>query len=313
MELPQKKQEFHAGALKYQSARAAFTALLQNMPEVSRIWVPAYICEAMLAPIEFTHKECAFYRIDEQFNIASSIKLKKNDLLLYVNYFGVCDAIVHRVLEKFNHQQVIIDCSQAFYAGPYDCLATIYSPRKFFGVPDGGLMMTKREIIPPLEQDSDSVLRMEHLITRLAFSAEAGYASYQRAEASLENCLPKAMSELTKKLLGSIDYSAVKKYRLKNFYLLDNLLKKNNQIELGMSLKAPLCYPFLPKNKIDKKRLSDMNIYIPTYWPGVEIRVGENNFENDLINKLIAIPCNQGMDPELDIDFIFQNIKGDIL
>lgn len=313
LELSKKNKAFHLGAFQYQSARAAFAALLLNMPEVCRVWMPSYICDSMLAPIKFSGKECIFYNISEKFDIATKIKLKKDDLLLYVNYFGVCETSVHRILEKFNRQQVIVDCSQAFYAGPYDCLATIYSPRKFFGVPDGGLMMTNKNIVPPLEQDADSILRMEHLITRLAFSAETGYASYQRAEESLRNCSPKVMSELTKKLLAAIDYLDVQETRLKNFSLLHELLKEENQFKFDMVSKAPLCYPFMPKNKIDKKRLSEKRIFIPTYWPDVENRDGVNIFESDLVNRLIAIPCNQALDSESDIYFIFEKIKGELL
>lgn len=310
LELSKKNKAFHVGLLQYQSARAAFTSLLQNMQEIQRIWMPTYICESMLRPIKMTGKKFKFYHINEEFDIETKIELEKNDLLLYVNYFGICEKSVSRVLKKFNRQQVIIDCSQAFYTEPYDCLATIYSPRKFFGVPDGGLMQTSMKIKSPLEQDNDSILRMEHLITRLAFSAEAGYASYQRAEASLEDCSPKAMSQLTKKLLNAINYLDVKNTRVNNFYLLHEELGKENQIKLGMKHKSPLCYPFLTKNKVDKKILYEKKIFIPTYWPDVEVRGELSNFERDLVDKLIPIPCHQALNPELDIYFILQNIKG---
>lgn len=307
LELPLRNQTFHQGALQYQSARAAFAALLQNMPEVSRVWMPAYICDSMLAPIEFSGKECLFFHIDEKFNIATDIQLQKNDLLLYVNYFGICRSAVHRVLEKFNREQVIIDCSQAFFDAPYDCLATIYSPRKFFGVPDGGLMVTKRAIVPPHEQDNDSFLRMEHLITRLAVSAEAGYASYQRAEASLENCLPKVMSELTQKLLAAIDYSAVRKKRLENFHVLHEALGSENQLNIDSTTETPLCYPFLPARKIDKRSLAEKKIYIPTYWPDALERGLFCKFESELSGQLIAISCGQTLGKK-DIEIIKLNL-----
>lgn len=313
LELPPAKQTWHENAMQYQSARAAFAALLQNMPEVRRVWMPVYICDSMLSPLKFAGKECAFYNIDEQFNIAASIQLKEDDLLLYVNYFGVCEPGVHRVLERFNPQQVIIDCSQAFFTSPYECLATIYSPRKFFGVPDGGLMFANREIVPPHEQDNDSILRMEHLITRLAVSAEAGYASYQRAEASLENCSPKAMSELTRKLLGVIDYLAVQRKRLENFSALHEALGEENQLNIDSATVTPLCYPFFPAKKIDIKRLAEKRVFIPTYWSDAASRDAISEFESDLINGLISIPCNQKLNLKPEIDFLVGNIRGGLL
>ena len=79
LELPQKEQMLHKGALQYQSARSAFTALLQNMPRVRRVWMPTYICDSMLAPIKFIGKECVFYNIDKQFNTTNEIQLKERD------------------------------------------------------------------------------------------------------------------------------------------------------------------------------------------------------------------------------------------
>ena len=80
LELSQKEHAFHKGALQYQSARDAFTALLQNMPRVRRVWMPTYICDSMLAPIKFIGKECVFYNIDKQFNTTNEIQLKEEGI-----------------------------------------------------------------------------------------------------------------------------------------------------------------------------------------------------------------------------------------
>ncbi|MEG0937454.1 MAG: hypothetical protein RSE32_03660 [Comamonas sp.] len=308
LETPQQKRTWHQGALQYQSARAAFCSLLQSMPNVSRVWMPAYICDSMLSPIKFSGKEFVFFHINEKFDIATKIELEKNDLLLYVNYFGGCEPNIHRILEKYNRQQVIIDCSQAFYAGPYNCLATIYSPRKFFGVPDGGIMFSNREITPVIEQDEDSISRMDHLIARLALSAEMGYASYQRAEASLENCSPKKMSVLTQKLLESIDYLAVQKCRLRNFSILQKALGDKNQLNFDFSTITPLCYPYLPKNLISKNHLAENSVFIPTYWQDALNRNELNEFESTLASRLVAIPCYQGL-VESDIEILIEEMN----
>ena len=293
LELQEKSKILHEEALKYQSARAAFSALLENMPKVDRIWMPAYICESMLAPIKSSSKESCFYNIDEKFNIISNIYLKENDLLLYVNYFGVCESVIHRILDKFNPKQIIIDCSQAFFSRPYQCLATIYSPRKFFGIPDGGLIFTSQKIQPPNLQDTDSVFRMEHLITRLAISAEAGYASYKVAEASLDNHTPKIMSRLTSKLLKSIDYETIQEKRINTFLKLSDFFQEENQLNIDLNTTTPLCYPLLSDKRINRDIFSKNKIFFPTYWVDAASRVKTNSFEAKLINNLIPIPIDQ--------------------
>ena len=70
-----------------------------------------------------------------------------------MNYFGVCEKVQDELLLKYNSEQLVFDHSQAFFTPPKKCLATIYSPRKFFGVPDGGLLFTEVKIQLPKNQD----------------------------------------------------------------------------------------------------------------------------------------------------------------
>lgn len=293
LELPQGAAERYPSALKYQSARAAFMDLLQQMSRIKRVWAPYYLCDSMLAPIRAAGKELAFYSINRHFAINGEIALKRDDLLLYVNYFGICADNVENVLNSHNRDQVVVDCSQAFYSGPYECLATIYSPRKFFGVPDGGLLLTRQVLELPIEQDRTSILRVDHLLKRLAFSAEAGYESYRSAEASLLDVTPKRMSELTRRLLASIDYNSIEQERKRNFNYLREALDSRNVLSIAESRDAPMCYPYLPKKTIDKKMLADKRIYVPAYWPEVNAKGIDGGFEVVAANDLLALPCDQ--------------------
>lgn len=293
LELPTGKGGKYPGALRYQSARAAFFALLQQMPDTKRVWAPTYICDSMLAPIYAAGKRVEFYSINERFAIDELLTLHQDDLLLYVNYFGVCGDNVADVLLRYSSAQVIIDCSQAFFSGPYDCLATIYSPRKFFGVPDGGLLVTKQVLTLPPEQDQGSVSRMDHLVRRIAFSAEEGYASYKLAEESLNDLTPRRMSALTMCLLESIDYMEVEKKRKRNFKMLHNALGTTNLLSLTHTIDAPMCYPYLPSKLLNKACLVKHRIFIPTYWPDVGKRAHAGDFSPTAASKLLAIPCDQ--------------------
>lgn len=294
LELPAQKEEVFPGALKYQSARAAFRALLESSPNISRIWMPYYICDTMLSSARLAGKEIKYYPIDGKLAPAKEIFLKSGDLLVYVNYFGVSDINVNYLLGQHDPDKLVIDCSQAFFSGPYDCLATVYSPRKFFGVPDGGILCTQKNIALPAEQDQESLSRTSHLLQRLAFSAEQGYENYKRAEASLKDSKPKRMSRLTGSLLSAVDYLAVKKKRQKNFIALHERLGEFNSLNLNVdNLVAPMCYPFLPSKRIDKQQFIGGKIYLPTYWPEVKNNGGVGEFEKLLADGLLALPCDQ--------------------
>lgn len=117
----------------FQSARVAFRALLQEM-RPTRVWVPKHICNAMIAPLEDEGISYSFYSLNESLDIHESIDLKDTEWLLYVNYYGVCQAQLDNVFQKYPASQIVCDFSQSFFdPPPIGALATIYSARKFFG------------------------------------------------------------------------------------------------------------------------------------------------------------------------------------
>lgn len=293
LELPEPSAPLYPRALKYQSARAAFLSLLRNALGVKRVWMPHYICESMLAPVRASGKEICFYALNHLLEASGQLKLAAGDLLLYVNYFGVCSTQADALLERFDPAQVVMDFSQAFYATPRNCLATIYSPRKFFGLPDGGLMVTVTPIDPPELQDSGSEGRMRHLIKRLGDTPETGYADFLHAEEGFSDMEPLRMSTLTEKLLASVNHEAVRIKRNQNFQYLRRRLDGSNRLTLPHNINGPLCYPFLPQQTIDRGKFIQRRIFMSTYWPDVINRIEDGTFEIEMVNQCLPIPCDQ--------------------
>lgn len=292
LELPPSSLIKHNGALRYQSARAAFLALL-GAHKPKRVWMPYYICDSMLASTNTAGVEVCFYSLNRDLGIADDIVMECADILLYVNYFGVCFEEVKKVLRRFNPSQVVMDFSQAFYAEPQKCLATIYSPRKFFGIPDGGELCTQLEIELPEVIDSGSEYKMSHLIKRLGGTPEMGYADYRIAETSLDDLEPKQISVLTYRLLSSINYEAARVRRNENFYLLHRYLENTNNFTFASKIDGPLCYPYFSDNTDLRDKLIANRIFIPTYWADVLSRTDEGSLEYDFVDKILAIPCDQ--------------------
>ena len=292
LELPSAQPFIYQDALKYQSARAAFLALLYvSKPE--RVWMPFYICDAMLSPVRASGAKVCFYSLDEQLGIADNITLGSSDILLYVNYFGVCLEQVEKVLKQFDPSQVVLDFSQAFFAKPQKCLATIYSPRKFFGIPDGGLIFTELLLTAPEMLDTGSIGRVNHLIKRLADSPEFGYEDYQHSEISLNDLKPKKMSNFTNRLLSSIDFDNAHARRNENFLILHEALGTTNRLILDAEPNGPLCYPYFSANAGLRKKLISQRVFVPTYWADALSRISGDCLELDLINSILPIPCDQ--------------------
>jgi hypothetical protein len=294
LELPHGAGELYPAALKYQSARAAFAALLQQA-RPREIWMPWYNCDTMLEGPATAGVTVRRYGIDGDLYPHGLDALAPDACLLYVNYFGVCSRQVDRVLRNFPRQRVIIDHSQAFYTPPPDCLGTLYSPRKFFGVPDGGYLLTRLEINPPQERDTRSFERLEPLAIRFSEGAEAGYAAIQKARLSLKGQRPKIMSALTEAMLQHIDYPAALRWRNENFLKLHNALKAKNRFPIPADVPdGPLCYPFFGGIPNLHEWLIQHRVFVGHYWPGVRGPLDrDDDLERRLAQECVPLPCDQ--------------------
>jgi hypothetical protein len=293
IELPKKRYTFYPSALRFQSARAALYALLDHV-RPQRVWLPAYICDAMLSPLLTLGIEPKFYRLTDDLGVEDSVSLQTEDLLLYVNYFGLNSTHEQALIRRFPFQQLIFDRSQAFFSASEEALACIYSPRKFFGVADGGLMLTqvivKNEYtFLPMERGSTT-----HLLTRIQDSPEAGYSEFQRSEGLLLDPHPHPMSSLSHRIMCSIDFDSVRKIRNENFHFLHKHLGYLNELDLSSTVcNGPLCYPLLLRGSKLRASLIEQRIYLPTYWADARVRVPEGSIEMMMIEYCLPLPCDQ--------------------
>lgn len=297
LELPASQGERYPQARAFQSARAAFLALLLT-GKPSRVWMPWYLCDSMIEPLLMAGIDVARYRIDETFAISDELTLAANEWLLYVNYFGICQANVERVLTQFPRHQVIIDNAQAFFSPAQDCLATIYSPRKFFGVPDGGYLVTPLQVPMPEQLDTQSPGRCLHLLKRITLDPESGYPDYLVAEESLIRQSPRQMSQLTRRLLATQDYLEAHRKRRENFDFLDQHLSKHNQFQPHLGrMDAPLCYLLRGARPGAREHLIRNRIFVPTYWRDV-LKEGllAPPLERSLSANDLCLPCDQRYD-----------------
>lgn len=295
MDLPYYGEAF-PDTIKFQSGRAALRAALVSA-DIKHVLLPAYICDSVIQAIVDAGAGVETYRLDNSLcPIDCPNSLPEKSALLYVNYFGLCEANVTHLLEKIPGNQLIIDNSQALFSQSANVLATIYSPRKFVGVPDGGLLVASGvKVNVPEYEDTGTLARVRPLLLRMAYTAKDGYPEYLKSEKAFNDTKPLKMSRLSKRILNSIDMVAVKSQRRENFLMLAARLDKINLNKWELdSESVPLCYPLVVGWDVErlKKSLVDKGIYIPTYWPEVKPRATDG-VEHRLINFCLAIPCDQ--------------------
>lgn len=282
--------EYHRSALALNTGRNAFLYILKSK-EVSKVYLPFYICDSVLSIIEKCSVDVEFYQLNENLEPTHDFILQENEYLYYVNYFGTNQHNVQMVLKKYN--QVIIDNTQAFFQMPFGNEPTIYSARKFFGVADGSYLYTDTLLKDDLDNDY-SFDRYEHLLKRVEFPANETYKKFLENEEKLNNLPMKKMSRLTRLFLQNIDYASAKYVRECNFRFLHSQLMFLNKLTIKTDqLNGPMVYPLLHEIEGLREFLIENKVYVPTYWEDVFKRVNPNNFEYKLVNFLIPIPIDQ--------------------
>jgi hypothetical protein len=180
--------------------------------------------------------------------------MQDGDVIIYTNYFGIKDKYVEYLVNKYG-DRLIVDNAQSFYSKHYKGISTVYSPRKFVGVPDGGIAYIDNPVQLNYQQDK-SFGRCRHLLRRYDETASQGYSDFRVSEESLDNREIMLMSNLTKVLLRNVDFYFVKKRRTQNFEYLHKKIGKDNKLKIDMnSIECPLVYPFYTDNVNLRKQL----------------------------------------------------------
>jgi hypothetical protein len=284
-------KEYHIGAIRLNTGRNALEYILKSK-NYRKVYLPLYSCDVMLEPIIKLGLEYEFYSVDSSFYPDFDfLKVLVNEVLVYINYFGICTKQIKMVVEHCKH--IIIDNSQAFFARPIIGVDTFYTPRKFFGVPDGAYLYTDKIIDIELEQDN-SLERFGHLIGRIEKNAEDFYPLFKQNRSLLRNQPIKKMSNVTQKILQSIDYEYIKKIRLHNYKQLHKALSKKNTLQICLSNEdIPMVYPYLETKGGLRELLIQNKVYVAQYWPNVFNWCNNQMLEFYYARNILPLPIDQ--------------------
>lgn len=284
-------EHYHKDAIRLNTARNCFEYVLRSR-QYTKVYIPYYTCEVMLEPLNKLGVRYEFYFINEKLEPVVLPDLIENEAFLYTNYYGLKQDYVLKLANCFGNR-LIIDNAQAFYAKPIQGIDTFYSPRKFFGVADGAYLYTDCRLEVDFGQDQ-SYDRMAHLLKRADVGAEFGYRDFRINDDSLINNPIRRMSNLTEKILCSIDYEYCREKRIENYRYLDEHLKISNKLHFELNDGAvPMVYPYLTIDAGLRNRLIENKVFVAKYWPKVMEWTQSDMLENMFVRNLLAIPCDQ--------------------
>ncbi len=260
------------------SGRNALRFIVRKLG-IRKVHVPAYTCPVVFEALQKEQVQIEQYALDSSF--FPDCDFPQNDFIIYNNYFGVCGGKVKEMAKRYPN--LIVDNAQAFYSRQVG-RAAFYSPRKFFGLPDGGIVSGLEGDAEDLPQDV-SWDRMSHLLKRVDLGANAGYGDFKENSRLLAQQDVKRMSALTTLLMSQIDCSCAAKQRRQNFKLLKDNLPTRFPMDMADD-DVPLVYPYMTDDFDVRNRLISHGIFVAKYWPGLPNSM-------DMAEQIQPLPIDQ--------------------
>ena len=299
--------EYYKNLIALNTARNALVYLVKAR-HIQKLYIPYYLCNSVADVCKREGVSYGYYSVKQDFTPDFDKVLAAGEYLYIVNFYGqLSNEMITEYKKKYH--SIIVDNVQAFFQHPVEGVDTLYSCRKFFGVPDGAYLSTDCILGEPLERDV-SANRLKHLLGRFECgSASDYYCDFQENDESFSTLELMHMSKLTHNLLGAIDYEKVKRQREENFQYLHQNLKGNNKLTLDIPVGA-YTYPFYSDNsKALRDKLIQKKVYVPLLWPNV--LQSEDRLAAEYAETILPLPVDQRL-TEQDLQLFINIIQEEV-
>jgi len=317
----------------YRSGRDALKEIaVCNKGTHNSVLLPTLCCESMVIPFTQNGYKAKFFKLNEDLsaNLDDLIsKVDEHTVLVYIHYFGMTSLRDEQLAQlKNNHPQmimvedrthdIIVHRTKTAFSPDY----MIASMRKWFALPDGGIIASIRKVNDEKPAPEFSNIRLKAFKNKseyLSFGNESLKGDYRHAlnEAAVlldADPHPYGMTEESRKLLSSMDMDGIYRARLTNVEALESAL--TGLVEAGeikyLSSHAALStlyFPILLDNRdAVQHKLTRVSIYCPVIWPVIETAKGVCKFSEYVADHMLALPCDQRYTPA-DMQHIAEAIK----
>ena len=266
----------------FDSGRSALRFLLQQI-KYKNVLLPGYICESVR---HCFGEDCnvRYYNITAGFTIDWNDLLEKSSDRLDVVYLHFFNGYIGKEydfdalmkLKNYYGFVIVEDTTHSFLSNPNTvgdfCFASL---RKWFPIPDGGVLYTKKELkseqLPTNSWAKAKAIAMQNknrYLQGISDDKQSFLKAFSHAENALDNQdEPFSISKDSYNILQSIDREAVAKVRRQNYAILKSGLACN-AVAYGGINQAPLFYTAsLPQRDELRAFLISNGVYCPVHWP----------------------------------------------
>lgn len=288
------------------NARSALQFLLEDL-QPPRIWLPAFLCPAILtvtagkAPHSFYEPGLQLRTVDRRW----VRKVQEDELVILVDYFGFRPdpTLIEELVDR--GAVVLEDACQALLTASTgeNADVVLYSPRKFLGVPDGGILSVRSDLDlgkPRLEPAPDAwwLSAYSACLQRRVFDNGGGprrwFDLFQQSENESPTG-PYSMSKLAHRLLQyAFNYSEIAQTRRENYQALLELIPEFAIFPQLTEGVVPIGFPVRMENRDGvRERLFALDIYPPIHWGVHDLVPGKFLDSCRLAREIMTLPCDQ--------------------
>jgi len=304
--------------------------------ENGRIFIPEYFCEISLTPLRIAEHNLHFYRINSELepdidHLNSLVKkYGAPDILLYVQYFGFPLKIKDTIRWcKENEALLIEDAAHSMLPvpgiGDNGC-PTVYTPWKFLGLTEGGVLVLPDEMASIFEQSAPNTDNKSDIFKTVALRTGASAVDFigmrgfpihkfkkpyvkepDESEQWQDPKTPeyynrslKILSNFDKKEIEKIKNNRERNYRRIDDAILNSSINKYRLFRKLPKLFAPYVYPLRVPENISMKAMIELNNKGIRSFPWSDLSPEVKNsslypLSNALRREVITLPIHQDM------------------
>jgi hypothetical protein len=284
-----------------QNARSALVHLIRSKGPKT-VWLPAFICCELAAAVSSVVSHLRYFSVADDLSPeveSLAANLATGDLVLAVDYFGRPPSADFRAFVGRRPDVLWVeDRCQALAPGsePWGHWL-LYSPRKLFGVPDGGILVGLMDtVVPPAHIDDDPYVVELFRPVLLRFededSNDVWYSAYRQAESRM-SVTTRPMSRLSAAILSSLDADEIVARRRQNFMRLAESLSDLGLFADTKPSWVPLGFPICIRDR-DRvaKQLASARMFCARHWAELPSDPDRFRFEHQLGRQILTLPCD---------------------
>ncbi len=322
-------------AYLYKSGRNAIKSLCKHLLDThKRVLLPNYTCNTVIQPFIDEKWVIDYYNVKQDFTIDEESLLNKisqfdPSVVFVQSYFGfnTLASFKNRLNEiKTQGITVIEDVTHSLFSDFDKCDADYFiaSLRKFFAIPNGGVIFTQVEsddLLPAHDDDRVAQLAFKAFDLKKSYmeNKSTEKEEFRRAYSDLQTVIEDnndivGIAEESIDVWNNVDFGNISNKRRSNY---KHLIKFLHIPEITVPLAelgddvVPLYFPILLRNSIVRdelqKYLISFNIYCPIIW-GKPTAITQESDYNLLYDMILCIPVDQRY-TENDMQIVINLIK----